>query len=280
MGTSQSYGGPGDLSKLLPSWALPPAEPPSSESPDMAEGPATETSDAVQSPVPDPTLQVWRAARQSLGKTVRAHSGARDYPRSASDYVRARGGARQATRSSRSGVVATTRLGGLLSAIARDGIAQATQEFGLGDLVGKSAIEVQATLMDVLAPHGSSLEEAAARRAVADTISQIYDEYGLNDGGLESLEKMSEDQIASAIVDSVGTYIYYRWTQELGLAIERNAISAAEAVEIEREMLAYIQNTIEFEFTEREVLDVDWGGREGRELIERIYLEAYSLIET
>ncbi len=86
------------------------------------------------------------------------------------------------------------RLGTFLSAAASSNAQQALQSFGFLDLAGRGAEDVLAAVLDALAPEGATLEEAAARRAMADTLAALYEEYGVLDGGLERLSAMSGDK--------------------------------------------------------------------------------------
>ena len=51
---------------------------------------------------------------------------------------------------------------------------------------------------------------------------------------------MDADSIRSAVVSSVSAYIYHRWLQELGDRIEENAVTADDAVRLEKEVRDYV----------------------------------------
>src|SRR5882724_3038175 len=115
MGTSKSYGGPGDASRLLPSWALPSAAPgdgasagggsadggsagPDGGAPSAPPASAPLVAPAFTGPVHHP----WTAAKRSLGVALRGSGGHRDYRPAARAYVRARGGAQRAAQAATS----------------------------------------------------------------------------------------------------------------------------------------------------------------------------------
>lgn len=292
MGTSKSYGGPTDVNKLLPAWAQIDAD-----SATPAEG-AT-SNDTVDPPRPEAITPVpsdgagtvtmplnnpkkiespWRAAKYNLSIAIHNKSGARDYSRSASSYLRARGGARNAARAAVTGTASTARLAGFLSALTTSGVVQAIRDIGLTSLSGKGADDVFSSIIDALAPPGATLEESVARRAITETFALLYEQRGAEVGGLERLESMTADDIRAVIADSVTTYVFYRWVQELGAAIERGAISPVEAVGIEREMRQYIHETVKLDLSPRDVLTIDWQGPDGRKIIEAIFAEAYSFL--
>jgi hypothetical protein len=124
------------------------------------------------------------------------------------------------------------------------------------------------------------MEDGVARRAAADALAALYEKKGVDEGGIERLATLSPTEVADGVIDSINNYIFYRWTQELGLAIERGAVSAADAIAVETEMRSYIRDTVKVDLSGRDVLAVDWAGREGQALIESVYQQAYLLIET
>lgn len=319
MGTSKSYGGPSDVSRLLPSWALPdagasggiagggaggPAGAPEGGTaaapsaapqggPQVAPGgdrsgtvPGTSPpgpplpGQSTPPASPQPTGRPWTAAKRSLGVALRGSGGHRDYRRAARDYVRARGGARRATTTSSSGRAATTRLASFLSSVASGGVATAVRQLGLATLAGRPAHDVLAAVTNAIAPRGATLEDAAARQAIADTLAGLWDAQGVTDGGIDRLQAMTPDDVRGAITESVSAYIFYRWVLELGRAIERRAVSTNEALTMEREMRQYIRDTLKLDLAGTDVLRVDWAGAEGQHLVEKVFTEAYDLIES
>lgn len=308
MGTSKSYGGPGDRTPLLPSWAQPlasavdPGVIPDDPSQQQAPGESTQGSAGMETPtstdipgsndevprdstpaaqsgppaVPGGALAPWRAAKVSLGKTVSGGS-RRDYAAAASGYVRARGGSRQAARSARSGRASVVALGGFLTGVVTRGADATLRALGLGAFVGENVTVAFAAIANVLAPAGASLEEAAARVAIMDVLERFY--ALLEDGGLQRLESLTQADLRQAIKDSVGAYIYHRWLQELGRQIEVKAISASHAVRLEREVQAYVRALVDLNLATLDPLNVAWDGDEGDLFVEQIYQEAYLMLE-
>ena len=83
-----------------------------------------------------------------------------------------------------------------------------------------------------------------------------------------------------AVSRSVSGYIYNRWLDELGLSIEKGAVSETAAVRLEREVKEYDESCVALELDGKSVIEVDWGRREGRQIIDRVYRDAYALLET
>lgn len=296
MGTSKSYGGPADISRLLPAWALPADAPPVAADPSQGGGdPAVAPADpaarppaapGVASPAAAPAPTSWRSARTAIGKAVHgtgsgsSASGRRDYRATGRRYVAARGGAKKAAQGAVAGRRATAALAGFLSSIPSSGFTVALDKLGLADLAGQSVDAVLAAITNALSPQGATLEEAAARHATAETLADLYEKWGAQDGGLERLQDMTPDDVRGAVKESVSSYVFHRWALDLGAAIERGAVSAKQAVTMEREMRQYIRDTLVLELRGTDVLSVDWSGHAGRDLVEKIYQDAYALIET
>ncbi len=137
-----------------------------------------------------------------------------------------------------------------------------------------------AAITNALAPDGATLEEAAARYAMAECLSALYEKWGVETGGLERLQAMKTSDIREAVRDSLSAYIFYRWALELGLAIERGAVSENQAVVIEREMRQYVRDTLLLTVGATDVLSIDWKSDAGRNIIDQVFEDAYSLIET
>jgi len=285
MGTSKSYGGPADVSRLLPSWALPGGgdtgqDTPPSEGAALATPTPAAVAGSARAGAPGVvSARPWMAAKRSLGRAVRDGGGGGNYGRAASHYVRAAGGSGSAAVAAASGSASTARIADFLSRTASAGAAEAVRLLGLQPLAGRSADEVMAALTDALAPDGATLEEAAARSAVAETLAILYEQRGLEENGLDALASMTPDDIRLTVIDLVGSFVFHRWTQDLGVAIERKAVSAAQAVGIEREMRQYIREALKLDLKGRDVMKIDWPGPEGRLIVQAIFAEAYGFLE-
>ena len=298
MGTSKSYDGPKDRTPLLPSWAFPdaddgqpslpsppdtplPEEPVSGQpSPEPLSEPSANTVFPSTELLPQPPpVSSWRAAKVSLGKAISGGGGSGAFARPGRKYVRALGGARSASRTSRAGKSSTTRLGQFLSSVGSRGFNETLQRFGLSSVVGKDAETVFAAISNALAPAGASREEAIARDAVNEALESLYERSILADSDLTKLDQMGTQEIAQALETAVSSYIYHRWLGELEIVIEKKAMSAKEAVRLERNMRAYISECVQLDMQGVDVLNMDWNGTSGQQFIEKIFTEAYRILE-
>lgn len=303
MGTSSSFSGPSGRNPLLPPWAqdggLPPdlgapdgssSPPPDVLPPDGGEslppgdgnnapvGPAPSPQNPVHPPVPVPSVS-WAAAKRGITAYTSSRGDRGRLRNAANRYVGARGGGRTAARSAQAGRSSTARVGGFLSGVASRGFSQAALDLGLSAYLGRNVDQVLAAIANALAPDGATQEEAVARQAVNDTLGFLYERYGLEDGDLSKLDVMDREGVTEAVAVSVTSYVYHRWVQELGRKLEENAYTANEAVRLERDVRAFIEETVKLDMTRINPLTLDWGGPAGQQFVERIYADAYEMLE-
>ncbi len=285
MGTSTSYGGPTGKPPLLPPWASPPEDP--SENPDGSPGDDTNSSPDNGDSSPDENVAgqgssgvgtYWAGAKRTMTSYAKG-GGKASLSKAGRRYVRAQGGAKTAASTAAIGRASTARLGAFLATAATSGARVALEKVGLSDVVGKDLDTVLAIIIDSIAPNSSSLEEAAARKATAEVMERLYEELDLEDNSIEALDNMPSDYVAGAIFESIQMYIFNRWLEDLGQRIEKNAISAHKAVQLEREMKQYIQDRLKLELKESNVLTIDWEGQAGQDIIRTLYEDAYYILE-
>lgn len=287
MGTSSSHYGPGDRS-LLPSWAVGDEDAVSpdgdagdlnpNDSADGNDGQADATQPAETGPVEQEPPRYWQYAKSGMTRYARSNGDAERLRSAGSGYVQAKGGARRAASSATSGRSASRQVAGFLSSVVRSGIQQALDSIGLSDIVGQSSDRVLARLVEALAPAGSTKEEAAARRATIEVLEFLYENVIGEEGDLGGLEQMNQEMVEEAIMRSVSGYIFNRWLDELGLSIEKGAVSESAAIRLEREVKEYIKACVALELNNRSVIEIDWGGREGHQILDRVYRDAYALL--
>lgn len=294
MGTSSSHSGPGDGPSLLPSWASGGGNvggdgngDDGGSGPGSGESPGDDGKEADSGQAPGATgigaapTTHWRSAKSGMTRYARSGgggggSGARS---AGSGYVRAKGGSRRAAAAATSGRAASRHVGNFLSSAVRSGIQQALASVGLKDVVGQSSERVLARLVDALAPAGSTKEEAAARRATIEVLEFLYERVIGEDGDLVALEQMNQETVEEAIERSVSGYIYNRWLEELGLSVEKGAVTEEKAVRLEQEVKTYVESCVALELGGKTPLDIEWGGRDGRRIIDQVYRDAYAVLE-
>jgi hypothetical protein len=294
MGTQSSNNGPGDIQPLLPDWALSPvgdvvpaSDPEEAETDAESEDaddygdedvPSTsaDNDETLSTVGPQKPLTLWRVARSRLGRLT---SGANDEKlRGASSaYVRARGGRSGAAQKSAAGRTSTVRLGSFLSGVAREGIRSTLTALGLQGYIGQDVDIVLSAIADALTPAGALPDEVVARRAVNEVLEGLCEAFALGDT-IQNLDRLTADDVRRAIVESVALFIYYRWLQELGKKIEQKAISPEQAVRLERDVKAFVLDSVQLDLKDQDVLAIQWDGSQGQAFIMQVYSDAYGLL--
>jgi hypothetical protein len=285
MGTSKSYGGPGNNSPLLPPWAddsspIPnPGESPNAPNPEDPAAPPANSIPAIPAGVPQSTN--WSTTSRHFGSFVRG-GGTGSLGKSLSSYTKSKGGARNASRSARAGRTSTAKLGGFLSNAARGGIRVATDALGLAStIIGMPVALALGAILDVIAPDGATPDDDAARYAINATLDEMYKQFELGEGDLTRLESIDAGTAKELIALSVTSYIYQKFLQDLEYSFEKGNIPEDEVIRLEREVKSYIQEKVKQELIQQDidVLTINWSGAQGRQFCEDIYSQAYSLLE-
>jgi hypothetical protein len=146
----------------------------------------------------------------------------------------------------------------------------------LSSVVGKDAPTVFAAISNALAPDGATPEQVVAREAVNDVLADLYERFVTKDGDISRLNALTGEDISKAVVDSVTSYIYHRWLQELGRQMEEKAINSSQAVGLEREAKLFVRDSVTLDLKGKDPLAMNWA-TEGNPIVERIYIEAYTL---
>lgn len=291
MGTSSSHSGPGDGPGLLPKWALDgggvPTPPEGGEDQNgeegIGEGSRTDSEQPSQPGTPPVNASTpprhWQTAKAGMTRYARSGGGRSGLSSAGKGYVRAKGGSRKSASSAHTGRTSSRSLGGFLATAVRSGVRQAFESLGLGDVVGQSSDRVFARLVNALAPSGSTREEAAARSATIETLQYLYETVVGESGDFTALESMDSASVEDAIERSISGYIYNRWLDDLGASIEKGAVSVVVAVRLEREVKMYVESCVKLELGDKEIIKISWDKREGQEVIERVYRDAYAILE-
>lgn len=269
MGTSSSSGGPTGTNPLLPPWADP--------LPPVNIGAGDGLDEGVPA-VPSPIIPVsWGAAKGAFSRLARGTSSGSFAP-AFRKYVAARGGGRMAAHTASSGRTVAGGFGGFLSGVARDGFAETARTLGLGDYVGRDAEFILASFIDLLAPDGALLEDAAARKALIDTTSEMFVRFNVDELGMDALDALDAEGLKEIISLYVTNYVYERFLMEMANCIERGSLSEAEANALTDQGKEFVEGEVGFDLTQVDVLALDWQGEEGQKFIRNIYERAYSLL--
>ncbi|MEO6323474.1 MAG: hypothetical protein ABIQ65_02475 [Thermoanaerobaculia bacterium] len=219
----------------------------------------------------------WSVPKSTLSRAVNTGAG----PRGAlGSYVRASGGGGAAAQRARSGRRTLAKAGTFLGLASRIGIAGAARQIlGLTRLVGQDLHTILLDLASRIAPAGATNEDAVARSATLASFDAFADELKSQGLGPDALDHVDARAIESVLRDFVMNYISERFLQELDLRIHRGRISVEDASDVFRDVKDTIRATVTWDFRDVDLTTFDWEGPEGRARAERIFREAYSLIE-
>lgn len=276
MGTSTSHGGPKDKKPLLPSWALPADDANGDDTPPAVDDTETPTVNGQEATEP---YYSWQSAKRQMTSFASSGGGREGIARAGSAYVSAKGGSRVAAASSASGQRVAAKVGSFLGTISSRGIQDAIASLGFIAAVGESAEIVFAKIADALSPAGATREEVAARKAVDDVLCDLYDRFIRDGEGITSLDRMTAEDIGNSVEKCVSSFIYHRWLEELGFRIEKGAITENAAVALENQMKDYVNECVSLEINAIDVLNFDWQSDQGQQIINRVFQDAYSILE-
>ena len=277
MGTSTSHGGPKDKKPLLPSWALPPDDANGGETLPVGDNAENAAPGNGQEPV-EPHF-TWQSAKRQMTNFASSGGDREKIAKAGGAYVSAKGGARAASLGSVSGQRVAAKVGSFLGTISSRGINDAIASLGFMTAVGESAETVFAKIADALSPAGATREEVAARKAVDDVLCVLYEKFIHEGEDISSLDRMTAEDISESIEQCVCSYIYHRWLEELGFRVEKGAITENAAVALENQMKDYVKECVSLETDNIDVLNFDWQGSQGVQIIERVFNDAYSILE-
>lgn len=271
MGTSRSYPGPMDKNPLLPPDAPPPLEDDGDGQPERSED----------------DRPTWASVKRAMTKLARSGShGGASRPALAklgSRFVGAKGGSRTAATAAAAGRRSALSLGGFLAQVAQAGLDTALNARGLAAATGQPIEFLLDQLLNALAPVGESLEEQIARLAMSKTLDELF-ETALESGDIAALAQLSESDAVRALEIYLTHYINTTLMQALSDRNEANSPAAAQAAAVEDDIKAYVKDTVRLDMdaldrSPNELLQMDWSGHDGKVFIDRIFVDAFKLME-
>jgi hypothetical protein len=226
-----------------------------------------------------PTVS-WSSAKSAFSRFVGGGGGGTSAGKSrmrsaTSRVVKAHGGSRGASSSATAGRSTAQALGGFLGNVARDGFSEAVKTLALGTFVGRDAAAFVNALVDALAPDGSLLEDAIARKALAETLATVIEKDV--DGSGTPFESLNRSGLVEVLRTYVAEYVTSRMLQIVGQRLTSGEISAKDAARTEADVRDFIRETADFTIDDA-VLDIDWMGRDGQAVVQQIFEDAYELV--
>ncbi len=284
MGTSASNGGPRGSVPLLPDWytdnnssSAPPAgdNMPPDGNPPLDNNP---THDTINSPVAVPdNSSNWGPAKGALTRLANSTSGS-SRQKATRNYIKSLGGARGATKASAQGIRTGALYGDFIGSLTSSGATNTFVDYGIQNLIGKSAEEVCAGIVNAIAPIGSTNDEAIAREALIETLDSLYTKLLENGDEINALDNLTPELVKETLINYVGNFIFTKWMYELGGAVEKGNISERDAIRLEKEVREFIINETVEKYKEvsiKENINSDTTST----IIEEIFQTAYTILE-
>ena len=131
----------------------------------------------------------WSSAKNFMSRYASGSSGIKGKKNAVSNYVKAYGGARGATRTAKSGIKSAVGFVSFFSEVSEKGIEQALKDNNIS-FEGKKPKEILNEIVNFLAPDPNSLENSIARKAFDNTFSSIY-------------QKFEEENIDISVLDEI-----------------------------------------------------------------------------
>ena len=161
-------------------------------------------------------------------------------------------------------------VGGFFSRAASAGLATALREAGLGALVGATAADLAAGLLDALAGPASTIDDAAARAALADLTEELLEQARTPEEVEAALVgSLDAADIAGLLTRFFGLYIYERFCRDFYERWVKAAGSGATATAL-GSIKEFIQSTLAAGMRGRDLRSVDWQGSEGAQVVSQV----------
>jgi hypothetical protein len=205
------------------------------------------------------------------------------------EYLKANGGARAiasdgGSRSSGGGGGGAARstgraLGGFLSSVSEVGLDQALHAAGLSELIGKPAKEVVSGLLDALAEPGSTLDEHAARLALAklnDDLLRGADTY--EDVELALSQALDQQGLGYIVASFFGHYLYERFCRDFYENWVKR-VGSTQAARSLKSIKDYIESRIKAKLAGRDFGKVRWHTRDGLKLAQQVLQDTLEVFE-
>ena len=306
MGTSNSYGGPGGGTPLVPSWlgggdggnSPPPA--PDGDGPNDGNngGDGDNGGDAGNgeggngnnnnnnaklptTPANRPAVQAGSSGRFTNARTnftQFVRSGGKDRSKlgkSISSYVsKSNGGSRNAAKRLGSSRSATTNLLNFFSSVQKQGSAATLQALNLGDLVGKSVEEIFLGLSDYVCPDGGNVDEGIARSAFIETIAELAE------SGITDIDSLTPDQMQSVLEIFATHAIEERLCNDIGTKICIAAENLQSFEKVQAQLHDFINRSVSDAFTKANINIKSMTPDKTQGLIDNVYGSAYGILQT
>lgn len=285
MGTSNSFGGPGNNTPLIPSWLGGDESNADSNGQNSNNGDNSQPNqDSGQNPIQNNPQQPIPQARPGRFRTSRSNftrfvnSGGTDRSalgRSISSYIStSSGGARTAAKRIGASKRVAAGITNFLNTARTDGVAAALRSRNLNDLIGKPIDEIFSGLLEDICPDGGNIDEGLARSAFVETIGQLVED------GVNTLDNLSIEQLQYVVEVFVTNTIEGRLYNDIGTKIVVESADVEAVEQIQSQVHDFIRGSVSDAIARHAAEFNNLGGLDTNALIDTIYVESYEILKT
>ena len=285
MGTSAPTLGTGPGKALIPSWLDEPGSGPlpGDDDQSLPQGDSTngvgshdEQQGGTKPPLPPPGEgKRFRSARSNFSRFAR--SGGSDQGalrRAVRDYVRTGiGGGNNAVRRMAPSRAAAGRALSVLRGFQRNGMQETLRRLNLEKLSGRSVQDIFTGLTEVVCQDGGPIDEAIARDAWLETISNL-DQFGI-----ENLDALTKEQVRELFLNFVAHSIEARLYQEIGINGFKLSDDLNKIESFDEQFREYIERSVRDSVSGDFSTLSNMSDDDIRNIVDTTYLEAWELLQ-
>lgn len=212
----------------------------------------------------------WQTAKTSMSKIASGKSSS-SVNKAISNYIKAHGGAKSASKTAKSGIRTVLSLGNFINNVSSQGFKQTLENYKI-DYTDKSAKDVLSELINHLAPSPITKEDSIARKALIVTMEILYEL--IENENLE-IDRIDHKTFNFIIPKYIECYIYERIINDLGSRIETASLNSIQARKIEQEIKDYINSKVDIAFKGKDFEKMSFTKNE----VESLYNQCYTIME-
>jgi len=168
-------------------------------------------------------------------------------------------------------------LGSFLSEVAIHGLKGALAALGITDLAGKSPTEIALLLADLLGGPASTMDDVDLRAALCELIRELTDAAADLTEAEAALQNAAAD-LEQVIRNLFGHYIFERFNATMCGPLDQKK-SVQNSTALLSEAKRYIDTCLLREGHTQDLTQVDWGGAQGGQIVERILQDTIAILE-
>lgn len=256
MGTSTSNGGQKGNTPLVPSWL----------------DDEDNQNNNLLPPQGDP--ERFRVPRNNFTRFI--NDGGRDthnLHKATSQYVKqSLGGAKNATTRLGAAKNSTVRLVSIFNGFVNKGIAETSQKYGLGELIGKSAKEVFLHIMDFVCPDGGSIDEGIARSSYIETLVTLSDLEN------KTIENLTDVEFLTFTQTYMTNVIQERLVNDIGNKTISLPDDISQVEFIQQQIKDYISGAVSDSISALNLGIKNIDSFQTQKIVENVYEKAYNIL--